>query len=103
MELVKTPVSRVRKFVSRVHWPSRRQVMKRRCDPYVEFDIRGQRYRAHFQATSQMKQERQHSVYVTAQALNVKIWSVSDQNETPLKVGKVFVVYEDPFAFLKYA
>ncbi|OGG70945.1 hypothetical protein A3I99_00615 [Candidatus Kaiserbacteria bacterium RIFCSPLOWO2_02_FULL_45_11b] len=102
MELVKvsSPVSRVRKFVSRVHWPSRRQVAKRGCDPYVEFDIRGRTYRAHFIATADMKTERTHSVYVTAQGPNIKVSSIDDSG---LQVGKVFVVYEDPFALLKYA
>lgn len=93
MELVKSPVYRVRKFVSRVHWPSRRQIAKRGCDPYVEFDIRGKIYRAHFVATSDMKMERPHSVHVTAQGLNIKISPAPYPNETPLQVGKCFVVY----------
>lgn len=96
MEMTNSPVHRVRKFVSAVHWPSRRQVTKRGCDPYVEFDLHGKIYRAHFTANSTMKAERPHSVHVTAQGLSIKVSPAAYPNETHLPVGRCFVVRTNP-------
>ncbi len=66
-EFEKRFVKRVRHQAVSIQWPTERQMAKRGCRPYVQFDLNDQVWRVHFKLPFEHREERPSTLIVRSQ------------------------------------